>query len=94
MIDIEVEARKSKTPVAESSKSRYLLIGDFGGRATADPPAVDRDNVDAVLERLDVNLAGLRMREVEDFHPDRLYARMDEFRKLDKAEPEAPSRPS
>src|SRR5262245_3427750 len=78
MIDFEVSARRSKRPTAEQAKANYLVLGDFGGRAT-EPAVVDRDSVDDLLSRLDVNLAGLRIREAEDFHPDRLYARVDEF---------------
>ena len=86
MIAFDVEARKSK-PVAEGrAKRRYLLLGDFGGRAT-EPVAVDRDNIDDVLARCDVSLAGLRVREVEDFHPDRLYQRMEGFREQAEEQP-------
>src|SRR5262249_31205107 len=35
----------------------------------------------------------LRMREIEDFHPDRLYVRMEDFRILDEPE-EEPTRTS
>jgi type VI secretion system protein ImpC len=94
MMQFEVEARKSRPRADSGSAARYLLLGDFGGRST-EPLTVDRDNIDDVLSRLEVKLAGLRLREVEDFHPDHLFARMDEFAGLRSA-PEtetAPERP-
>jgi type VI secretion system protein ImpC len=55
---------------------------------------VDRDNLDTVLARCEVNLAGTQMRELEDFHPDRLYQRLDVFADLREEEPAAtPARP-
>ena len=61
MIAFDVEAQKANLEPKKSAKTRYLLLGDFGGRVT-EPVLVDRDNVDDVLSRLEVNLAGLRMR--------------------------------
>ena len=93
MIEVDVEPRR-KTIVAEADKpARYLVLADFGGRAT-EPVAVDRDNLDDVLSRLDVNLGGVRLRELEDFHPDRLYQRLDIFRELDTAPEEKPPPPA
>jgi type VI secretion system protein ImpC len=88
MIAFDVEARKSKLEPRAAVKNRYLLLGDFGGRST-EPVTVDRDNLDDVLSRLEVNLAGLRMREIEDFHPDRIYHRMEAFQEA-AAEQEPP----
>jgi type VI secretion system protein ImpC len=66
---------------------RILVLGNFGAAAAASPRPVlvDRDNVDQVMKRLDVRLelpgAGLlRFRELEDFHPDRLFQSLDLFR--------------
>ncbi len=72
MMQVEVEAKTSRPRDDSDSGPRYLVLGDFGGRST-EPLVVDRDNLDDVLARLDVAFAGIRMREVEDFHPDRLY---------------------
>jgi type VI secretion system protein ImpC len=92
MMQFEAEARKSRLRADSESSARYLVLGDFGGRST-EPLTVDRDNIDAVLARLEVTLAELRMRGVEDFHPDNLYARMDEFAGLRSEEEEpAPAR--
>lgn len=94
MMQFEVEARKARPRADSESAARYLVLGDFGGRST-EPLTVDRDNIDDILSRLDVTLGGLRLREVEDFHPDRLYSRMDEFAALREAAPEetAPEHP-
>src|SRR5579871_1802318 len=93
MMQFEVEARRSR-PRASTEADRYLVLGDFGGRAT-EPLTVDRDNIDDVLSRLEVKLGGLRLREIEDFHPDRLYTRMDEFAALrDTPEDDAPPEPT
>ncbi|HEX8202674.1 MAG TPA: type VI secretion system contractile sheath large subunit, partial [Isosphaeraceae bacterium] len=80
---------------------RILLMGDFRGRVSRDVGglagrrlvAIDRDNFDEVLDRLQpelhLRLAGqagdpvvLRFRELDDFHPDRIAAHADIFRAL------------
>src|SRR5262245_5828062 len=63
------------------------------GLATRRPLRIDRDNFDQVLARLGVELRlpladggdtriALQFRELEDFHPDRIYERLDAFRTL------------
>ncbi len=71
---------------------RIALLGDFTGRASrglCDPTlsgrrfiAVDRDNFDAVLERMAPSLEGIQFVDIDDFHPDRLYERLPIFGKL------------
>jgi type VI secretion system protein ImpC len=74
------------------SPFRILLVGNFGGRgaAAATPIAVDRDNLEEVMDELDVELslrpAGddspeitLRPREIDDFHPDHLFGQTAAF---------------
>ncbi len=83
---------------------RVAILGDFSGRgsrgvvetspglAGRKPIAVDRDNFDAVMARLDVELrlsagadAGavtLGFKELDDFRPERLVARLGMFEKL------------
>jgi type VI secretion system protein ImpC len=81
MIELDVETRR-KTAIASSEvASFYLILGDFGGRSGG-PAAVDRDNLDGVLARQAINLAGSPIREIEDFHPDRLYQRLEVFHDL------------
>ena len=74
---------------------RVLVLGDFGGRANRGlrPVAVDYDNIDRVLAELDVALelpvAGstgdrveIRFGELDDFHPDQIYRRVELFQSL------------
>src|SRR5579862_9911932 len=91
MMQFDVETRKNRPYDESESGARYLVLGDFGGGST-EPLTVDRDNIDDVLSRLEVKLAGLPLRGIEDFHPDHLYARMDEFAGLrEAAEGETPA---
>jgi type VI secretion system protein ImpC len=76
---------------------RLLVLGDFSGKAAPDrtPLAtrtihrVDLDNVDEVMRRLEPRLTGptgeVRFERIDDFHPDRLYARLDLFQGLRQA---------
>ena len=89
MIEFDVATRRKPVVTDLSEGARYLVLGDFGGRAT-EAVSVDRDNFDDVLARLDVGLGGVRFRELEDFHPDRLFRRFDIFR---DAEPEPAEEP-
>lgn len=74
---------------------RIALMGDFGRRGdparTARPVLVDRDNLEEVMARLGVTvhvpLAGeqplaLSFAELDDFHPDRLFAKLEPFQAL------------
>jgi type VI secretion system protein ImpC len=84
---------------------RILIMGDFSGRANRGlcqpgaamasrrPVLVDRDNFDAVLAKLGVEVhlplgggAGppviIKFSELDDFHPDRLYERLEVFQAL------------
>jgi len=93
MIELGVEARRKRVPVETESPARYLVLGDFGGRAEAHAVPIDRDNFDGVLSRFEVKLAGSQMQELEDFHPDRLYQKLEVFRELRDGEtPETPTR--
>lgn len=81
-------ARKAPGPM------RLLVLGDFSGRPAAERPplagrpthAVDLDRLDKVLHRLSpsVNLAhgSVGFEQVDDFHPDRLHARLAVFASL------------
>ena len=79
---------------------RILLAGDFSGRSWRENPPgpftprrVDRDNFDEVLASMNVslNLHGMNLafRELEDFHPDRIY-QAPIFQNLDRHLPAAP----
>jgi type VI secretion system protein ImpC len=78
----------------ESDPMRLLVLGDFSGKpveertplASRTPRRVDPDNVDDVMKRLDprvtVASAEIRFQQIDDFHPDRLYGRLDLFKAL------------
>ena len=82
---------------------RLLVLGDFSGKPTADrtPLAarstqrVDIDNLDAVIRRIGPRLtlaAGeIEFEQIDDFHPDRLYARLGLFQGLRNARAQPPS---
>lgn len=78
MTELDPSAKRGAVALEEPDPSEYLVIGDFGGRVT-EPTLIDRDNFDRVMASLLVNLAGTQMRELEDFHPDRLLARFRMF---------------
>jgi len=71
---------------------RILVAGNFSGGASRirKPVAIDRDNFDDVLElfgpelHLDFAKAPLAIhfRGIDDFHPDRLFERLDPFQSL------------
>jgi type VI secretion system protein ImpC len=67
---------------------RILVLGDFGASAASKRPVfIDRDNFDKVMGQLDAGLelsgvGRLRFKELDDFHPDRLFESLDLFRGL------------
>jgi type VI secretion system protein ImpC len=76
----------------DSEPMRLLVLGDFRGTADRPPLAgrptqqVDVDSLDDVMQRLAprLNLAAgeLQFRRIDDFHPDRLYDRLELFQAL------------
>ena len=84
MIELGVEPQRKSVAIAEDELADYLILGDFGGAAT-EPMTIHRNNLDAVMARMHVNLDGVSFREIKDFHPDRLYRNLDLFRQLDGA---------
>ena len=89
MIELDVQTRRKAVVVEDDPPSNYLVLGDFGGRAAA-PIAIDRDNFDGVLSRMDVRIAGTQFRELDDFHPDRLFQRLPLFREFASPTTESP----
>lgn len=87
MIELDVAPRRTQIMSPADEAARYLVLGDFGGRA-AEPLAVDRDNLDAIMSILQVSAGGMRLRQLEDFHPDSLYQRLDMAPAADAPEPE------
>ena len=80
--------------ISDRGPMRLLVIGDFSGQPDAARPAlasrptlkVDIDNLDTVMGRLKprvvLSCGEVDFAELEDFHPDSLYARLDVFRAL------------
>jgi type VI secretion system protein ImpC len=76
MIEVDVAPRRTKIAAPEEEPARYLVIGDFGGRLT-DLHSVDRESINDVLSLLHVTAGGMQIRDLEDFHPDRLFQRLE-----------------
>ena len=105
--DVRLGGPEEGTPEPDAP-FRLLVAGDFtGARARRRPLSarkpfrVDRDTLEDVLARLDVEVeiatggapAGVvRLRELDDLHPDRLLQKVDRLRDLvDASERAAPS---
>jgi type VI secretion system protein ImpC len=90
-------------PRDESEPMRLLVLGNFSGTAAADRaplatraiPRVDVDNLDNVIRRLRPRLTTpsgeIAFERIDDFHPDRLYARLDVFQALRQARANPPA---
>jgi type VI secretion system protein ImpC len=89
----------------EDEPMRLLVLGDFSGKSISErgPLAsraiqrIDSDTFDAVMGRLEPRavLSGgeIRFRQLDDFHPDRLYAQLDRFQHLRQARVTPPTAP-
>lgn len=88
MIELDVAPRRTQIVAPADEPARYLVLGDFGGKR-AEPLAVDRDNLNDVLSILQVTAGGMRMRLLDDFHPDSLYQRLEMAAPAAVPEPEA-----
>src|SRR5262245_46232017 len=90
-------------PRGESEPMRLLVLGDFSGKAIGERPAlesrptqrVDVDNLDDVMRRLAPRLmvpsGEIHFQQIDDFHPDALYARLDLFKALRQTRANPPS---
>jgi hypothetical protein len=92
MIEVDVAPRRTKIVAPAGEPSRYLVLGDFGGRRI-DVLTVDRDNINDVLSILHVSAGGMQIRDLEDFHPDRLYQRLEMGPETVEPDTEAPPSP-
>jgi type VI secretion system protein ImpC len=93
-LEFDVTLGRSGRPRPEEEPLRFLVLGDFSGRPAVDraPLAkrptlqVDFDNLAAVMRKLEPRIAiagkDLHFREIDDFHPDRLFQRLEEFHEL------------
>ncbi len=93
MMELDVDSRRAAPPADSSAKANYLILGDFGG-SPGKPMPVDRDKLPNALELLKVTLGGERVRQMDDFHPDKLYQRLSVFSDLrgELPQPAAPPR--
>jgi predicted component of type VI protein secretion system len=93
-LDFDVDFGPNARRRDDAAPMRLLVVGDFsgtsgeqrgtfGGRATH---RIDVDTFDAVMRRIGPRVAladvEIRFEQVDDFHPDRLYARLDRFKRL------------
>jgi type VI secretion system protein ImpC len=90
-IDVAEEPQQIAQPEPETP-FRILVAGNFSGGAGRyrRPIEIDRDNFDAVMERVGPALrlpfgsaeVALAFREIDDFHPDRLFENLAPFQAL------------
>ncbi len=90
-IDVAEDPEPLPRPEADTP-FRILIAGNFSGGASRirKPVQIDRDNFDEVLAlfapELSLQFAGkpllVRFRELDDFHPDRLFVRLPPFQAL------------
>ena len=92
-LDIEAEEQKTYTPEPETP-FRILVLGNFSGAteksANPKPVLIDRDNFDEVMNRAAPSTRidtpsgsfSVSFRELDDFHPDRLFQQLEIFRSL------------
>ncbi len=102
-LEFDVSFGRTSRPRDGSEPMRLLVLGDFSGKAVAERPPlasrptqrVDLDNLDDVMHRLGPRLSVLageiRCEQIDDFHPDRLYARLDLFQALRQARTSPPA---
>lgn len=93
----------SRSLPTDDDHFRIIILGDFSGRASKKisksgiagrkPLLVDRDNIDEVLRKLNVEISlpilgkdslpvTVSFSSIDDFHPDSLYERLEVFRAL------------
>jgi type VI secretion system ImpC/EvpB family protein len=102
-MEFDVGFGRAGRPRDGSEPMRLLVLGDFTGRAAAERPPlasrptqrVDIDNLDDVMKRLaprvSVAAGEIRFTQIDDFHPDQLYARLDLFQALRQARTSPPA---
>ncbi len=92
-VEIDVGTDPRKTHIASPEEPfRILVAGDFSGGAGRNrrPIVIDRDNFDQVFAllapQLKLNAGGdeltVSFRDLDDFHPDSLFQRLEPFRAL------------
>ncbi|HTT62381.1 MAG TPA: type VI secretion system contractile sheath large subunit [Bryobacteraceae bacterium] len=97
-LDVEAGRQPIVARPEPDTPFQILILGDFSGRTGRGAAPftgrrhvrqVDADNLDQALEELNVSLElpqlTLRLRTLDDFHPDRIYQQAEAFRKLAEA---------
>jgi type VI secretion system protein ImpC len=96
-VDFDFSLGPSGRRREESEPMRLLVLGDLSGKPLTERPPlatrathrVDVDNVDDVMRRIGPQLSpaagDMTFQGIDDFHPDRLYARLDLFKGLREA---------
>ena len=102
-LEFDLGFGRSGRPRDETEPMRLLVLGDFSGKAATEraplasrpAPRVDIDNFDDVMRRMaprvSVPAGEIRFEQIDDFHPDRLYARLDLFKALREARARPPA---
>jgi type VI secretion system protein ImpC len=91
MIELDIQPKKKKSFDPEEDHTfRILVLGDLGAADVSRPQLIDRDNFEEVLQKMkvsvDLPLAGnISIHDIDDFHPDNLYRRLDLFHSLRQA---------
>ena len=87
-LEFDVTFGRTKPRRDDETPLRLLLVGDFSGAPIGERPPlatrpthqVDVDSISAVMQRLAARVAiagaALELRELDDFHPDRLISRL------------------
>jgi type VI secretion system protein ImpC len=82
-LNVNPSVDPSSAVIDPETPFRILLMGDFSGQAPAwKPVEIDRDNFEEVLARVGPGFSGMRFRELDDFHPDRIYQQSKLFQSL------------
>lgn len=96
-LEFDLGFRRTRSPHEETEPMRLLVLGDFSGKAPEDRPPlatrpaqrVDMDNLDDIMRRLrprlTVTAGEIAFEQIDDFRPDRLYARLELFQGLRQA---------
>ena len=102
-LDVTVGENPSREIPDAETPFQLLVAGDFSGRANRGlvaplagrrPVRVDCDNLDETMAHMGValNLPGMTLpfRDLDDFHPDRIYRTAEPFRKLEDSRDRPP----
>lgn len=102
-LEFDLGFGRTGRPRDDGEPMRLLVLGDFSGKAAADRPPlarrptqqVDIDNLDDVMRRLEPRIrvpsGEIHFTQIDDFHPDRLYTRLDVFEALRRARTNPPA---